>query len=97
MVEVSPTMNTENESSAPLVGDSYRTFLVQLVDAYMAAKGMKADTSLSRLIFGADKDFISNLRRGDNFTLKKGLRLEKWLRANMPEIPEDADATSVGD
>jgi hypothetical protein len=63
----------------PLLGDSYRRILIGKIDAYQERSGIKSDSTLSRMIFGTDPTFISILRKGGNFTLEKGTRLEKWI------------------
>lgn len=69
----------ETKEPKPLMGETYRTILVGKIDAYKAKSGITSDSMLSRMIFGTDPSFIMDMRKGGNFTIEKGLRMERWI------------------
>jgi hypothetical protein len=65
--------------------DKYRADLLALVDCYRAVSG-KADSSVSVGAFQTDFNFVFRVRRGDNFTIYKAAKLEKYVNDRLEEI-----------
>lgn len=65
--------------------NKYRADLLALVDRYKAVSG-KADSSVSIGAFQKDFNFVSRLRKGNNFTIYKAEKLEDYVESKLEEI-----------
>lgn len=65
--------------------DTYRADLLSLVEHYKAISD-KADSAVSLGAFPGDHDFVTRLRKGQNFTIYKAERLERYIEERLNDI-----------